>query len=104
GTVWTMGGPGALGRYLDSCQPAARLAALYGRTLGLHRRLGLVLGRRRRRGRLGPGDLSLWSLGLRRRMAVDLDSGGGVGAGLGAVAAQPQCRRLGAAASRRARR
>src|SRR5262249_55694532 len=46
GTLWTMGAPPALGRDLDSCQPAARLAALYGRTLGLHRRLGLVLDRR----------------------------------------------------------
>jgi hypothetical protein len=74
------------------------LAAVSGRTLGLYRRMGLVLGRRRRRGRLGLGHLPLRPLGVRPRIGLGLDSRRRMGSGLGDLASRRAICRVGAAA------
>ena len=70
------------------------------RTLGLYRRMGLVLGVRRRRGQLGLGRLSLRPLGIRARLRLVLGAGRRMGARLGELALRRRVCRLGAASAR----
>ncbi len=72
--LWAMGASLPLGGGLGPWKPRARLAALYRGSLGLQQRLGLVLGRRPGRGGMGLGYVSLWTLGLRCRRGMGVDT------------------------------